>query len=678
MVLLLLFVSLWSFNTHSRGEIVKREILALWDSTETDDGSYTQGPIHLYLEPILNHYGLKLEYVDVGKTFPSKLSSSAYLAKFRGVISWFTDDNLKEAKAYQTWLIKASKQKLPFLFLGDFGFLLETPSKEFPKNFINKALNRFDIEYGGSFYNNPLLFNLEFPIGKKDLEFERALENEVKEIRIVRGLGKSSKPWLKVSIPSENETSWPVIENTKAFYVQSGYEIFVNPTTYQVKWRVNPFKIVEKVFDARTFPAPDVTTLCGRRMLYIHIDGDGFINQSQVDQKSLSGDIILEKIIKKYKLPTTASVVVSEIDPKYLGNPGTVESVKELFSLPYVEPANHTFSHPLSWDMEPTLNEKRIYLSEAKARAHRGPIVAYKIKDYVLDYNREIKGAMEYIYTALTDRTGEEKVVLWSGSCMPPREALQITEASGYLNMNGGDGRLDNTYDSYAGLSALIRQVGPYTQVYTSFANENIYTNLWEGPYSGFKDLIESFRRTELPVRIRPMNIYYHFYSGERKSSLQALEDIYDYASSQEISPVLASDYIKIVHGWRDSKITRVSTDHYRFSNYGHLKTFRIDRENTFPNYKKSRNIIGHNFHAGSLYVHLGGAEVTELVLTSKESTADHIISCNGFVDKVTSSKITGISRVPFEAKIKSGGQDVRLTGKQVGPFSLAKLQEGD
>lgn len=671
MVRLLLLFSLCSFGISAAEIEIRRDILAVWDSSETDDGDYTQTPTHLYLEPILNHYGLKVTYVDVGRKFPRQLNSRRYLKKFRGVVSWFTDDILKEPKAYQQWLLKASQLRLPFLFLGDFGFLLETPAKEFPKSFINKALNRFNIQYSDSFYNNPLLFKLKYFAPRSDLEFERALENEVKEVRVVKGLGKGSKPWLRVDISGEGEFSWPVFQNKKAIYVQSGYNIFVNPQTYQVKWRVNPFVVVKKAFGASSFPSPDITTLCGRRMLYIHIDGDGFINQSQIDQKSLSGDVILDKIIKKYKVPTTASVVVSEIDPKYLGTASTVKSVKDMYSLSYIEPASHTFSHPLSWEMEPSLNEKKIYLSEEEAKKHRGPIVAYKIKDYVLDYEREIIGAMEYIYTALTDRKNEEQVVLWSGSCMPPKEALGLTSKANYLNMNGGDGRLDNTYDSYAGLSSLMRSVGPYTQVYTSFANENIYTNLWEGPYSGFKDLIESFKRTEIPIRIRPMNIYYHFYSGERKSSLEALEEIYDYATSQSISPVFASDYIKMVHGWRDSRVLKVSQNHYRFKNYKDLKTFRIDDTQLFPDYSKSQNIIGHNFHEGSLYVHLGGATQASLVLTKKKGRRPYIESCNGFVKEFVGKTITGSSRVPFEATIVTSEGKQVLRSKKAGMFKL-------
>ncbi len=673
MVLLILLVCLSSFGVGASEIQIKREILALWDSTETDNGNYVETPTHMYLEPILNHYGLKVTYVDVGKAFPLKLNSQKYLKKFRGIISWFSNDRLKDPKSYQAWLVKASQAKVPFLFLGYFGFLLKDEKNEFPKSFINKALNKFDIEYGGSFYNNPLLFQLSYQVPKSYLEFERGLENEVREVRVIKGLGKNSKAWLKIKISQEGESSWPVLENKKAFYVQAGYELFTNPQTYQVKWRVDPFKMVQKVFGAPSFPVPDITTLCGRRMLYVHIDGDGFINQSRVDNKSFSGDIVLEKIIKKYKVPTTASIIVSEINPNYLGNAGSVRSIRSLFSLPYVEPASHTFSHPLSWEMEPSLNEKKIYLSKDEVKKHRGPIIAYKIKDYILDYNKEITGAMEYIYSSLTDRSDEEKVVLWSGSCMPPEKALKITEKAGYLNMNGGDGRLDATYDSYAGLSPLMRTVGPYTQVYTSFANENIYTNLWTGPYGGFKDVVESFKRTESPIRMRPMNIYYHFYSGERKPSVDALEKIYDYATSQKISPVFASDYIKIVHGWRDSEIIKMSDNHFKFKSYNKLRTFRVDGSSVYPDYRRSKNIIGHNIHEGSLYVHLGGKAEADLYLTKKKVEANYIESCNGFVERVDRDRIEGYSRVPFQASIVKSGQKVSIESKVIGKFSILK-----
>lgn len=126
-----------------------------------------------------------------------------------------------------------------------------------------------------------------------------------------------------------------------------------------------------------------------------------------------------------------------------------------------------------------------------------------------------------------------------------------------------------------------------------------------------------------------------------------------------------------MVHGWRDSRVLKVSQNHYRFKNYKDLKTFRIDDTQLFPDYSKSQNIIGHNFHEGSLYVHLGGATQASLVLTKKKGRRPYIESCNGFVKEFVGKTITGSSRVPFEATIVTSEGKQVLRSKKAGMFKL-------
>jgi hypothetical protein len=38
---------------------------------------------------------------------------------------------------------------------------------------------------------------------------------------------------------------------------------------------------------------------------------------------------------------------------------------------------------------------------------------------------------------------------------------------------------------------------------------------------------------TEKPYRIKPINIYYHFYSGSKLAAFNALKEVYDWAIKQ-------------------------------------------------------------------------------------------------------------------------------------------------
>ena len=224
---------------------------------------------------------------------------------------------------------------------------------------------------------------------------------------------------------------------------------------------------------------------------------------------------------------------------------------------------------------------------------------------------------------------------------------------------------------SYTGLSPLYRQVGKYTQVYSSNANENLYTNLWEGLYSGFSEVIEAFKNTESPLRIRPINIYYHFYSGERISSVKALKDTYDYVLKQDINPVFPSRYIQMVHGWMNIDIKKIGQNQYEISNNGDLRTLRLDSTNLYPDYRKSKNIVGHKYLNGSLYIYLGAEGRSSLALSQKSPEQAYIKDSSVMVNSFINGVIEGESFYPGVINIMNKGKVSQFKIPNIGPFKI-------
>jgi hypothetical protein len=91
------------------------------------------------------------------------------------------------------------------------------------------------------------------------------------------------------------------------------------------------------------------------------------------------------------------------------------------------------------------------------------------------------------------------RILLWSGDTAPGADALKIAEDAGLLNMNGGDTSITRSNPSLTAVGAHGIQKNGFLQVYAPITNENIYTNLWRGPYYGFERVIESFEMTESP-----------------------------------------------------------------------------------------------------------------------------------------------------------------------------------
>jgi hypothetical protein len=225
-------------------------------------------------------------------------------------------------------------------------------------------------------------------------------------------------------------------------------------------------------------------------------------------------------------------------------------------------------------------------------------------------------------------------MIFWSGSCRPPEEALKITTDHKILNMNGGDSRFDKRFPSFSHLYPLYRKVGKYYQVYSSNSNENTYTNLWEGPFGGFAEAIDTFKNTEEPFRIKPINIYYHFYSGEKESSLTALKKVYSWSLEQNVIPIFTSDYIKLINSFIGIKINKINNSKYSISNNSDLRSFKINKKVNI-NYNKSKGIIGHKFKNGVTYIStLPNTDSTLILKAAAKNNFPYIIESDGFINK--------------------------------------------
>lgn len=622
-----------------------RKILALWHSRDGKLGrDYTISLLHRKLEIVFNHYGFNLIYHDLHNGVPQELGS-----EYQGIVSWLNSEEYEVPDAYADWLKRQLGRKKKLLILGDFGFSRRPSEKEEKISRLNSVLTFLGIDATGNFYDNPLLHKIESMPNPKLAEFERELKNELPSFRVVKNKDPKNEVWLQVSSGKEETFSDVIVVGKNGGYVQHGFTLFSHPQEGVTSWRVNPFELVRKIFLPKNWPIPDTTTINGERIFFSHIDGDGLMNLSLVDRKRYASEVIRDEILKRYPLPVTASVITIETDPHWeiKGAAKFRDIAKSIFRLPNVSVASHTFSHPLSWEKNPSLREIKSYLGEKSN--HKGPILSYNKAGKTLDYERETVSSLDYINeNLLTNKKAD--LLLWSGSCRPPGEALEGLERRGFVNMNGGDSRMDSSFPSVAHLSPLYRRPGGRLQVYAAAPNENIYTNLWSPPFSGFEQVIETFENTEKERRLKPVNIYYHFYSGEHQASLQSLRKVYDWAMTKEFHPIRATIYPRIVQGFLSTLIEESAENSYEIRNSGSLKTLRFEEDDLLPDYQLSKNIVGHRRHHGRLYVFLGPQEDARLTLTTKDPQGIYLHSSNAELLGVTSSK--GKRRYEFKGEV--------------------------
>jgi hypothetical protein len=146
--------------------------------------------------------------------------------------------------------------------------------------------------------------------------------------------------------------------------------------------------------------------------------------------------------------------------------------------------------------------------------------------------------------------------------------------------------------------------------------------------------VLETFHGTEAPRRVAPVNVYYHFYSGERHAALAALRAVYDWVAAQPLALLFTSDYLAIVDGFRTARLERLATPAgaiaaWRVWDHRALRTLRFDATTAGVDLARSRGVLGFAHHQGSLYVHLDEAPEAVVVLAQAPPARPYLASAS-------------------------------------------------
>ncbi|MBL0319861.1 MAG: hypothetical protein IPP74_11320 [Alphaproteobacteria bacterium] len=650
----------WMMPHDAFAQPVPRVVIALYNGEGIDGVRFS--PTHRFAEMPLNQVGLVVEHYDVRKGLPDIKGRK----DVRGVLTWYSSGTrMKNPQAYLKWAEDVINSDKKLVILGDPGFYVDSQNHETPVYQINHLYSKLGIQDNDEWVN--VIRNVVFI--KKDLEmvdFERQLTKFLFPYQRISVVGKDTTSYLTVQQGDDTNTrSHLVVTNPHGGFVAENYAFYLHEeydgagrkpieiggdtsmTNKEIRmWNINPFAFFSKAFQTDDLPKPDASTLAGRRIYYSHIDGDGWNNVTYVEkyrhQDVLSSQVIMDNAIKAYPdLPITVAPIAAEMDLSWAGIPDGIRVAKQLFALPHVEVGSHTFTHPYEWQFFEHYNRelekgyspmgKRynpnaspLYVKIAnlisktqarvqgyKGRWREGSLYemprAYLEKSF--DLNREVAGSIQAIQK-VAPKNKPVNILMWSGNTMPYEEAIKKVREAGIANINGGDSRYDREYPSYGWVSPLGLRRGNELQVYSSSSNENTYTDLWTGRYHGFKYLLSTIKNTDFPMRVKPFNIYYHMYTGEKEASLDALKQNLDYAMQQDITPVEASEYSRIVQGFYRVQLEELPGNAWIVRNRGELQTIRFDKASKKAiDFERSRGVIGERQFQGSLYVYLDANE---------------------------------------------------------------------
>lgn len=544
-------------------EVIPRRILVIFNSAEAP-GMHYRAP-HLYVEALLNYLGFVADYVDASKPLPQPDPGV-----YAGIVSWL-DRNLPSgnASAYSRWLDKRIKDGWRIAMFDTPG--LPTDSLLAPLGLQSVAApeGRLEIETRG----DSIGYETEPVPNRQDLQTLRFVSKD------------KGNSWLRLR--DANGTRYDAAGLTPwGGFVWRGYSI-TGDDDNGFRWVVNPWRFLQQTLALQPLPVADSTSDAGRRMFFAHMDGDGYPSRAEFPGSPYAAEIVVDQVLRRYPtVPHTMSVIEGETSPKGLypkDSPALEAIARRMFAQPNVEIATHTYSHPFRWAKV----EAQDGSEDKDADYHLA------IPNYTPSLKREVDDSVEYIRTRLAPPGKPIRILLWSGDAAPTPSILAYVAKLGLLNMNGGETDPTRAFPSLTRISPLGARLGQYFQVFAPETNENVYTNLWRGPFYGFRSVTETFEITGEPRRIKPVDIYYHTYSASKPAALRALQSAYDWALARPLRPLFASEFMLKADAFNHVVLARDIDGDFHVSNAGALRSLRLPMELGEPQLETSSNLAG-------------------------------------------------------------------------------------
>jgi uncharacterized protein (TIGR01370 family) len=600
-------------------EAMPRKVLVLYDGPEA---ALMYDEAHRFAALPLNWLGYVPQYVNVADAPPAHPLEGRYA----GVVTWLSEDLGARAPVIVAWLKRARAEGLRTAVFGRFGVPGGGP--------LTDAFGLPSAPLGEGAASARIVKRAPL------VGFEREPRADRREFFALQAQGGEA---LLTLDDDRGRTMDAVALTPWGGYALEPFALseLANSTP---RWIVQPMEFLRRALALPDMPAPDPTTENGRRLMIVHMDGDGFASRAEFPGTPFSGEVVIKEVIERYRVPMTLSVIEGETAARGLFpqlSPQLEAIAKRMFAYPYVEPASHSFSHPFKW--------RRVELGGV------GEGYSLVLPGYTFSLDAEIDGSIRYIEEKLLPPGKRVGVFLWTGDCNPGPDAVDRTLGANVLNMNGGDTLITHADPTLALVAPLGIPKGRGFQVYAPNQNENVYTGNWTGPFYGFERVIETFELTDAPWRTKPINIYFHTYAATKRASLNALKKAFDWALARPVHNVYASEHIRKVLDFNRMSIAR-DGDAWRIRGAGDLRTVRLPAAAGAPDVLRSTGVAGSAVHNDQRYVHLAGAE-TVLRVMPAPAAAPQLADAN--------ARITAYQRTPE-------GFTMRLEGHRPVAFALA------
>jgi hypothetical protein len=599
-----------------------------------------------YMEPV-RHGTMPLHYLGYVPVLVDvmNLPQHTLAGRYAGVVLWLTETDPPESRALlTTWLTRQINDQVPVAMLDPPEYMMEGS--------LGKLLG-LSLTYPPK-TAAPVETTLKSPL----MGFEREPQprsSEFYALTLAQG-----EPLLTLKRDQHQQVAAAI--TPWGGYAIAPYTVVTLAAGVGERWVLDPFGFFSQALKLPAMPVPDVSTESGRRLFMVHMDGDGWVSRSELPGNPLAAELVRDRVVNKYPVPMTISVIEAELSPKglYPGFSALAEQVaKDIFKAPHVAMASHSYSHPFYWG-------KVSAGTDDDTKAYNLRLPGYKV-----DLQREIEGSIQYIESRLAPPGKKVEMFFWTGDCIPGSDALEWTRKVGVLNMNGGDTTATRAHPTMTRVEGMgLQRAGGY-QVFAPNQNENVYTKDWTGPFYGFDRVIETFEFTEKPRRLKPINIYFHTYLTTKSAGMRSLDKIFTYALAQKTMPVYVAEYARKVMDFQHLAVARTPVG-WRLRGATDLRTLRLPSTLGFADLQKSRGVAGYKTGENDSYIHLVSDDA-DLIVSAAESPAPRLESANGRIESFeqngTGAQWRLKGHVPLQfAVAHADACRVRLAGRDLTP----------
>ena len=557
-------------------EVVPRRVWLLHSCEQGNAPELQSQSAHLYGAMPLEHLGLVPDYRYVGSALPDQ----PLAGRVAGIVLY--PDVSRVPQALGAWLRRARDEGVPVAVLGALapGFLGE-----------------LGVKVGQRALAGPL-------------EIHRAPGTPPGEILpIVDALstveidaGPRAQPWLS-AVGADGRQMQGAAITPWGGYALGSFGVFNLPGGNGTRWSIDPIEFFRAALRVSDDPMPELSTRFGRRVLLAHFDGDGWPNACLRPGSPIAGQVLVREVLEQYRIPTLGSIIVGEVSSDGLYPEVAAQSqywARRMYALPWVEAGSHTWSHPFDWVLA-----SRYHARFPTGQGYDGVGNYLPLPHYRFSTASNVTGARDYIEKHLCPPGKPCDMLLWPGDCNPPVKAVEMAYAAGMANINGGGATITRSAPSLSLVGPMGLPKASWFQVYAACSNEEDYTHNWHGPYFGFERAIETYEMTDLPRRLKPIDIYFHPYIVTREAGLQSLHKVFRWALAQPVHPIQGRQYSHSVVQWRSATVARILGGGWRLRGAQQIREWAQPRTAAEPALDRCEQVVGWNHHGARRYVHV-------------------------------------------------------------------------